>query len=104
MRNEGDMSVHSTGSNDFEQEHFARVAEDLLPGAEKEMAAFVTAVDNLFGCEPARQAVEYWMEQLMRGDWSCDEISPNWRHLTITASARLADSVVVGRSVSEVHE
>jgi hypothetical protein len=92
------MCVHTTGSNDFEQEHLARAAEDLLIGAEKEMAAFVIAVNKLFGCEPARQAVEYWMEQLFSCDWSCDEINPNWRHLTIAASARLADSLTIGRS------
>jgi hypothetical protein len=92
------MRVETIDSNDLEQWRSAGAVEDILLEAEREMAAFVTAVNHLFGCESARRAAEYWLEQLTRCGWTCDGISPNWRYFTVSASARLAVSVILDRS------
>ena len=44
----------------------ARSMAQLLASAERELSAFVIAVDELFGAEQAHQAVENWMEELER--------------------------------------
>lgn len=61
--------------------------------AEKELAAFVAAVSELFGSEQSLQAAEDWMEELGRLDWPTGETIPDFRQVTIAAAARLARRV-----------
>jgi len=63
----------------------------LLASAERELSAFVIAVDELFGAEQARQAAENWMEELERTDWLSQAPAIDWRKVTIAAAARLVD-------------
>jgi signal transduction histidine kinase len=74
----------------LKKEHFAPVKPGLLAMAEREIAAFVAAVDELFGPEATIPAAEYWMEELNKVDWSLDYVDPDWRHITIAAAARLS--------------
>jgi hypothetical protein len=57
--------------------------------AEKELSAFIRAVDQLFGAEQARQSALDWIEELERMDWPSGESVPDWRRATVGASARL---------------
>ena len=61
----------------------------LLASAERELSAFVIAVDELFGAERARQASENWMEELEQADWLIQAPVIDWRKVTIAAAARL---------------
>lgn len=61
----------------------------LLILAEKELSAFISAVDQLFGAEQARQSALDWIEELERMDWPSGESIPDWRRATVGASARL---------------
>jgi hypothetical protein len=61
----------------------------VLSTAEMEMAAFVSAVNELFGSELAQRAAEYWLEMLDEADWSFNEQDHNWRAITIAAASRL---------------
>jgi|SRR5271155_2487547 len=61
--------------------------------AEKELASFAGAVEELYGCEQARQSVEDWMEQLDSMDWLQADVVRDWRRLTIAAATRLASRV-----------
>lgn len=67
----------------------------LLTDAERELAAFLHAVNDLFGREQAQQSSQDWIEELELMDWSTQEINPDWRKLTIAAAIRLARRVNV---------
>jgi len=62
---------------------------DVAVMAERELAAFVSAVKKLFGAEQAEHAAEDWLREL-------DAVSDlpvairEWRAITITAARRLA--------------
>ena len=62
---------------------------DLLRMAQQELAAFFTAVEEMFGSEQAEISADDWLEELA-------EISVlpasalEWRQITIKASTRLA--------------
>jgi hypothetical protein len=66
---------------------------DLMAMAERELAAFTRAVNELFGSERVRQATEDWMEELALIDWPEGTAMPDWRQLTIAAAARLAGRI-----------
>ena len=70
-------------------------ASALLPGAEKELAAYASAVRELFGPDQALLCVEDWMEELGWMNWPPDGRIPDWRCLTITAAKRLANRLSV---------
>ena len=64
-----------------------------MASAEREMSAFLRAVEELFVPEQARLAAEDWLQQLE----SMPDLptSPrDWRQLSIEASARLAKRVI----------
>ena len=58
--------------------------------AEKELAAYASAVRELFGSEQARQSTEDWMAELESMDWPGRDAAPDWRRVTIAAAVRLA--------------
>jgi hypothetical protein len=61
----------------------------LLASAERELSAFVTAVDQLFDAEQRRKAAINWIEELKRTDWPSGASAIDWRKVTIAAAARL---------------
>ena len=73
------------------------ICRDLMTMAERELAAFFTAVTELLGSEQASISAEDWLHELM----AIDDLSINclsassrqWRQLTVKASARLASRV-----------
>jgi len=60
--------------------------------AERELRAFVQAVDQLFGTEQARRSALDWIHEIEVMNWPVEEAIPNWREATIRASARLCSS------------
>jgi hypothetical protein len=62
----------------------------LLASAERELSAFVTAVNQLFDAEQGRKAAKNWIEELERTDWPSGASVIDWRKVTIAAAARLA--------------
>jgi hypothetical protein len=74
---------------DAETDSCIQVASGFLIPAEKELSAFIRAVDELFGAEQARQSALDWIEELGRMDWPSGESFPDWRRATVGASARL---------------
>lgn len=79
---------------DRDEERFVPLSPVILATAERELAAFISAVDKLFGPAVTPIAAEYWMEELNRVDWSLPRTDPNWRSITIAAAARLAEDDV----------
>ncbi len=61
--------------------------------AEKELAAFVSAVSELFGSTEAQQSAEDWIEIVTLMSCQTRGASPDWRHVTITAAGWLASRV-----------
>ena len=77
-------------STNSETDRCIQVANRFLVLAEKELAAFVSAVHKLFGAEQARKSALDWIEELELMDWPSGESIPDWRQATVVASARLA--------------
>src|SRR5260370_26728324 len=75
-------------STNSETDGCIQLANRFLVLAEKELAAFVSAVHKLFGAEQARQSALHWIEELERMDWPSGEAIPDWRRATVVASAR----------------
>ena len=76
-------------SRDAETDRCIQLADGFLVLAEKELSAFIHAVDKLFGAEQARQSALDWIEELERMDWPSGESIPDFRRATVGASARL---------------
>ena len=74
---------------DAETERCNQLTSGFLILAERELSAFIRAVDKLFGSEQARQSARDWIEELGRMDWPSGESIPDWRRATVAASARL---------------
>src|SRR5258708_32109642 len=77
-------------SMNSETDRCIQVANRFLVLAEKELTAFMSAVQKMFGPEQARQSALHWIEELERMDWPSGESLPDWRQATVVASARLA--------------
>src|SRR5579864_2673174 len=74
---------------DAESDRCSQLTNCFLILAEKELSAFILAVDKLFGAEEARQSALDWIEELERMDWPSGESIPDFRRATMGASARL---------------
>ena len=61
--------------------------------AERELAAFYTAVLKTYGSEEASTAARDWIESLERMDCVADGGAAGWRPMTIAAASCLADRV-----------
>src|SRR5258708_38925682 len=77
-------------SMNSETDRYIQLANCFFVAAEKELSAFMSAVQKLFGPEQARQSALHWIEELERMDWPSGESIPDWRRATVLASARLA--------------
>jgi hypothetical protein len=69
--------------------------EDQIHAAERELAAFLEAVQRLFGPEQARLAAEDWFDESDLMDSLPALTSRGWRAVTIAASARVANRLTV---------
>ena len=76
-------------SRDAEKDGCIQLADGFLVRAEKELSAFIHAVDKLFGPKQARQSALHWIEELELMGWPSGESIPDWRRVTVAASARL---------------
>jgi hypothetical protein len=72
-----------------ETDRCLQLADGFLILGEKELSAFIRAVDKLFGAEQARQSALDWIEELKNMDWPSGESIPDWRRAMVGASARL---------------
>jgi hypothetical protein len=77
-------------SRDSETDHCIQRANGLLVLAQRELSAFMSAVDKCFGAEQARQSGLDWIAELKVMDWPSGELVPDWRQATFAASARLS--------------
>jgi hypothetical protein len=62
----------------------------LLASAERELSAFVTAVNEMFDAVQARRAAEDWIAELAGTDEPIEAPVIDWRRVTIAAAVRLA--------------
>ena len=64
----------------------------LFSSAKRELSAFFHVVDQLFGAEQARQSALDWIDEIEAMCWPAGEGIPDWREVTIRATARLCSS------------
>lgn len=69
-----------------------RLESDFPTMAERELAAFTAAVNELFGAEQARQAAEDWISEFASA-WEGGETVRDLRQITIKAAPRFAKRV-----------
>ena len=67
----------------------------LLVLGERELAAFVQSITELFGADQARMATEDWLEAIALLDCHKSRPSHGWRLVSIAALARFLDRAVV---------
>jgi hypothetical protein len=72
----------------------AELVADLLMTAERELAAFYTAVVRRYGPEEARKAAYDWIEEVETMDWPVDRGLPKWRRVSIVAADSMASRVI----------
>ncbi len=76
-------------SRDAERDGCIQLADRFLLLAEKELSAFISVAETLFGAERARQSALDWIEELELMDWPSGDAIPDWRRATVAASARI---------------
>src|ERR1700756_2895470 len=64
--------------------------DDLVASAERELAAFVGAVNESLGPDEAALSADEWIEELLSTDFLDGSRIPDWRRITILAARRLA--------------
>jgi hypothetical protein len=69
-----------------------RLEDDLPTMAERELAAFTAAVNELFGAEQARLAAEDWIREFASA-WEGGVTVRDLRQITIKAAPRFANRV-----------
>ena len=69
------------------------LAANLLMTAERELAAFYTAVLRRYGPEEASRAAYDWIAEMETMNWPLDGAVPNWRHVSIMAADCLSSRV-----------
>jgi hypothetical protein len=74
-------------SRNSETDCYIQLANDFIVLAEKELSAFIRAVEKLFGPEQARKSALHWIEELERMDCPSGDSIPDWRQATVAASA-----------------
>ena len=78
------------------------LADELVAGAERALAAYYMAISATYGPEEAMRAARDWIEEMERADRRESKGAPrhvagslpNWRDVTIGAARRLASRVV----------
>ena len=70
-------------------EIYDHVCATLVETAEKELAAFVSAVTRLYGAEQAELSAEDWLQELSANQ-NLPASGKELRRITVNASARLA--------------
>jgi hypothetical protein len=82
----------------YKEKSFSNSAcEEQIKMAERELSAFIRAVDELFGAEQARLSTEGWLGELELRDVLPRATSRDWRAVTVAASARLANRGTLAR-------
>jgi NAD(P)-dependent dehydrogenase (short-subunit alcohol dehydrogenase family) len=76
-------------SRDARTGRSVQLADRFFILAERELSAFIGAVEKLFGPEQARQSALDWIEELERMNRPPGDSVPDWRQITVAASARL---------------
>jgi len=84
------MSTESIGVPDQEES-----MAELLATAERELSAFVIAVNQLFDDEQGLKAANKWLEELERTDWVSEASVIDWRKVTIAAAAKFVKGVTL---------
>ncbi len=68
--------------------------EELVSLGEREFAAFIRTVTELFGADRARIAAEDWLEAVTLLDCESPRPSHSWRLVTIAATTRFLDRLI----------
>jgi hypothetical protein len=61
----------------------------LVASAERELSAFLSAVDQVFDAGEGRRAAKNWLKELELMNWPGRASAIDWRKVTIAAAARL---------------
>jgi hypothetical protein len=69
--------------------------EDQIHVAERELASFIMAVKECCGPEQARLSADDWLDECELMDSPPRCFNRNWRAVTVAASARLANRVII---------
>lgn len=74
----------------------AELSARVRVSAERELAAFALAVDELYGHAEAQQSLEDWLEAMQSTDLPVTPKPADWRRVTISAAVQLARRLNAG--------
>jgi hypothetical protein len=74
---------------------FDSTSENQVQMAERELAAFMRAVAEMFGSEQARLAAEDWLNEAELIDSPPRSTNREWRAVTVGGAARLASRLAI---------
>lgn len=83
--------------NRMELPNIANCAE-LMITAERELAAFLSAVTKLYGTEQAELAAEVWLEELEMTNRLHGPAIQDWRKVSVASVARLANHLTAAQT------
>jgi hypothetical protein len=75
---------------------FNSICKEQMQMAEREFAAFISAVKELLGSDQAQLSATDWLDELELMDSHLGTTNRHWRAVTIAASARLANRLNTG--------
>ncbi|MGA9354411.1 MAG: hypothetical protein WBV46_12020 [Terriglobales bacterium] len=78
------------------------IYEEQTQLAERELSSFMAAVKATYGPEQAKLSAEDWLEESELMDGPPRSEARNWRAVTISAAARLADRVNANRASDKI--
>jgi hypothetical protein len=92
------LSLHPRGVH---MNHSELLSKDQFEAAKSELAAFVAAVEILFGPEQAKLSATDWLEAIEQLIDSHQPTRSDWRHVTIIAASQLAQRLGAARLTAE---
>ncbi|HEX4229470.1 MAG TPA: hypothetical protein VHZ07_12435 [Bryobacteraceae bacterium] len=95
---ETDFTVSPTNAADDSKQcdsSFAQVAK----AAERELGAFLFAVEQMFGIEEVQRAADLWIKGIERADTITTDTEKSLRQITIQAAYQLARDAAAFRSL-----
>jgi hypothetical protein len=81
---------------DTKQSFSNSICKEQMQMEERELSAFISAVEELYGPEQAQVSAVDWLDESELMDSQLGSASRDWRAVTIAASPRLANRLNAG--------
>jgi hypothetical protein len=88
------MYKQQPGRDDERTRDHILTCHERVTMAERELAEFISFATNFLGSEPTKFLTDIWLDELASMETLPGPTSPDWRLVTIAATARLATRLI----------